>query len=236
MPARYWLPLPELREPAAVEHLHAAVSAWFDGDPDGDPSESSHHEVVKPYTISPTSRRGGRWGIEVSTLTDEAAHVVEQNAGRVAVRLGARFTTVGRAQLLRSSSWQQLADPDRATRWVVEFVTPFTYRSRNRTSPFPIPPVLLRSPAVAWARYSQREPLSVAVTQHHAIWVSSIDVNTEGVVLKGRTHPGLLGRVTYRCDDEVVTPVVSTLFRLAEFTGVGSFRGKGMGIVAVTAA
>lgn len=233
MPARYWVPLPDLRAPAAVEHLHAAVSSWFDGERVPDGAASPHHDVVKPYTISPTTSHRGQLGIQVSTLTDEADEAVARNAGRARLRLGGVVTSVGRAHRIRSSSWQELAQPDNARRWTMEFETPFTYRSRNRTSPFPLPPVILRGPAVAWETYSEQRAVTVPPEHHHTIWVSDLDARTETVTLKGRTHPGLLGRVTYRCDDDTIAPAVSTLMRLAEFTGVGSFRGKGMGIVTV---
>lgn len=234
MPMRYWLPLPDLRAPAAPEHLHAAVSSWFDGEPASAGEASPHHDTVKPYTISPTTQHCGQLGIQVSTLTEKADEAVARNAGRALLRLGSVVSSVGRAQVLRASTWQDLARPDSARKWTVYFETPFTYRSRNRASPFPGPPVILRNPTVAWNRYSEQQPVEVRAEQHHSIWVSDLNAHTEIVTLQGRKHPGLLGQVTYRCDDDAVAPIVSTLMRLAEFTGVGSFRGKGMGIVAVS--
>ncbi len=240
MPARYWLPLRGLEGPVPVEHLHAALSGWFDHVIAEDlvsapTSNLAPHEFIdKPYAISPTTRRGPVWGVEVAVVgTRTEEELVANAAAGVSVRLGSQFVAAGAVTKVADASWQELSDYDGSTGWTVQFVTPFTYRSKNRSSPFPAAAPVLRSPTTVWQTYCPLGPIELSAAEHSAIWVSRLDAQTELYTLKGREYPGLLGRVTYRCTDPVVAPKVSTLLRFAEFSGMGSFRGKGMGLVTV---
>lgn len=241
MPARYWLPLVGLERPVPVEHLHGALSGWFDHLIAEDLADQRMGEVdphdftEKPYAISPTTRRGHAWGIEVAVMGRRTEQALCSNADAgTAIRLGRTFVKPAPAARISGVDWQELKDYDGTTAWAVEFVTPFTTRTGNRSSPFPQPASVLRAPTTVWEKYSPLGPIEVPRASHSPIWVSSIDVRTEVYQLKGLKMPGLLGRVVYRCSDAAVAPAVSTLLRFAEFSGVGSFRGKGMGIVNVT--
>ncbi len=240
MPARYWLPLQGLQHPVPVEHLHAALSGWFDhviaedrvqpSDPQTDP----HDFAEKPYTISPATHRDSVWGIEVTVMGRRTEQELLANSTVGArLRLGKESVTAAPAVRLSGATWRQLRDYDGSTGWAVELVTPFTMRTGNRHSPFPLPSAVLRAPSTVWRAYCGLGPVEIPRNSQGSIWVSSIDVETTIYTLKGRAIPGLLGEVVYRCDDPAVAPAVSTLLRFAEFSGAGSFRGKGMGIVTV---
>lgn len=241
MPARYFLPLRGLEGPVPVEHLHAALSGWFDHviveDRVTAPSSGlePHDFTDKPYTISPTTRRGTVWGVEIAVVGQRTEQELVANAAAgTPVRLGSTFVRAGAVSKATSASWQELLDYDGSTGWTVQFVTPFTYRSHNRSSPFPMPAAVLRSPTTVWQAYSDLGPIELSPAEHATIWVSRLDAQTELYSLKGRKHPGLVGQVTYRCTDPGAAAKVSTLLRFAQFSGVGSFRGKGMGLVSVT--
>lgn len=242
MPATYWLPLPELHAPARVEHLHAAFSRWFDqpeGRCNGSEAEAigpRHHDTVKPYRLAPMSQHNSQWGAEISVLTEGAFRALErQITGRSVVRLDTAETPVGVPAVVSGESWDDLAHWRGDTGWRVEFLTPFTARTGSRSSPFPSPPVVLRAATEAWAAFSGRDPIKIPPVAHRHLWVSEVDVSTTTYSLNGHRHPGALGAVTYRADDDEVARSASALFRLAHYCGMGSFRGKGMGVVSVKA-
>lgn len=227
MPAIYWLPLPGLTRASKVEHVHAALSRWFDGD-DG------HAAKVKPYRLAPPSRRDGLWGVEVSLLTLNALNLFTAALDNDPVlRLGSHITPVGDPEVLHGASWDDLADWPGEAGWEVTFLSPFAFRTGNRTSPFPAFAVVLRAPTVAWERFSERPPLRITPAQQTHLWVPSVEIHTTTFQLNGRSYPGALGTITYRADDPDVARTASSLFRLATYCGMGSFRGKGMGVVVV---
>lgn len=242
MPATYWLPLPGMRRPARVEHLHAAFSRWFDQSeddavesataPPGD-AQPRHTAKVKSYRLAPMSRREGLWGAEVSVLTERAFRSLESHiAQRSVVRLGRTVTPVEVPVVLRGDSWDDLARWPGETAWQVEFLTPFSYRTNSRSSPFPSPSVVLRAAIATWTRFGPGM-VEVSPTTTAQLWVSRIDVTTTTYTLNENRHPGALGTITYRADDRDVARTLSPLFRLANYCGMGSFRGKGMGVVSV---
>lgn len=239
MPAIYWLPLPRMRGPARVEHLHAAFSRWFDRPPSANestavPSASGHHDNVKPYRLAPMSQRDGFWGMEISLLTEDAFRALEKHiTERSTVLLGKVPTPVGMPIVLSGESWDDLAHWRGDRGWEVGFLTPFTSRTGSRSSPFPSPSVVLRAATEAWAAFSDRQPVGVPPTAHPHLWVSEVSVSTTTYSINGHRHPGALGSITYRADDKEVARNASTLFRLAHYCGMGSFRGKGMGVVSV---
>lgn len=231
MPAIYWLPLPQMRGPARVEHLHAAFSRWFDGDAEG----GSHHENVKPYRLAPMSERDGTWGAEISILDERAFRALAaQFGGRLpTVRLGGVATVVETPVVVQGESWDDLAQWRGDTGWKVEFLTPFTFRTGSRSSPFPHASAVLRAATEAWKKFSGLEPVSIAPADQRDLWVSQVDVSTTTYTINGHRHPGALGSITYRAATEDVARSASSLFRLAHYCGMGSFRGKGMGVVSV---
>lgn len=228
MPAIYWIPLPGMHGPARVEHLHAAFSRWFDAD-------GEHHENVKPYRIAPMSQQDGRWGVEIAVLSEEAFHALESKIAEPStVRLGGVETPVATPVVMQGESWDDLAHWRGETGWRVDFLTPFTSRTGSRSSPFPSVPVVLRAATEAWAAFSGGPAASIPVAAQAQLWVSHVELSTTTFSINGHRHPGALGSVTYRAADAEVARIASPLFGLAHYCGMGSFRGKGMGVVSVT--
>lgn len=234
VPAIYWLPLPAMRRPAAVEHLHAAFSAWFDSAS----GHNTHKDPVKPYRLAPMSQRDGVWGVEVSLLTkDVFDSLAEHITAGVPVRLGRNQTDVGAPRLVHGESWEDLATWEGESAWRVHFLTPFASRtttdSGSRTSPFPAPAAALRAATDAWHEFSGRPPVRLSPADQAHLWVSHVELSTTRFTINGHDHPGALGTVVYRADTRDVAASASRVFRLAAYCGMGSFRGKGMGVVAV---
>ncbi|NLI85103.1 MAG: CRISPR system precrRNA processing endoribonuclease RAMP protein Cas6 [Propionibacterium sp.] len=236
MPALYFLPLLDQTGAARPEHLHAAITSWLD------PSTAdwNHRSVSKPYAISPITEVAGHVGIEISVLTESAERLLREAATSASeIRLGSRFTRVGNLQCLHETSWDELAAANEQT-WRLDFLTPTTFRTGNRCTPMPTLPALLRSPSESWRAFAPvpLDPLSHAEVAE--IWTSELDLHTEWLELilpnrKRRAEPrsvaGVLGSITYQCDNPEVAAKVGPLFRLVPYCGIGSFRGKGMGVV-----
>ncbi len=227
----WFVPL-DVRLPVRPEHLHAALSRWFDVGTDDLPDR--HRDLTKPYTISPPTDHDGRLGVMVSTLTDEAAwRLRTATASHRAVRLGRQQVRVGRPVRVESTSWAALSRLRPRFSWVVEFLTPTTFRSGQRASPFPAPAAMLRGPSVCWDAFSGLPPR--LGDRHHVrdLWVSDVDLQTVRLELRGISWPAALGHVEVRADDPAAAAAVTPLFALAPYCGVGSFRGKGFGVVRV---
>ncbi|WP_028709297.1 CRISPR system precrRNA processing endoribonuclease RAMP protein Cas6 [Propionicicella superfundia] len=236
MPAIYWVPLPRVAPPVKVEHLHAALSRWFDRGT-SDAGGVDHRAQTKPYTISPLSGEVDRFGVEVSVLTAEARDRLTLCAGSgERVRLGERWTIPGRALLQSSVSWGELAEGLPGCRWDLEFVTPGTFRTGNRSCGFPVPSSLLRSPAQCWNRFSSATKVELSHEESGSVWVSDFDIESVPLAVKGLRVGGVMGRLRLRCDDASTAAKVGSLLRLAEYCGVGSYRTKGFGIVRVRSA
>lgn len=229
MPEIWFLPL-DVPMPTKAEHLHAALSAWFDTETPDAPDR--HHDNTKPYTISPPTQHRGRWGVEVSTVTPEASWRLTSaaTAGKP-IRLGHRQVRVGHPEVLVRASWWDLTTRKTIGRWVVDFMSPTTFRSGQRASPLPTPPVMLRGPIESWAAYSGLPPLLDDTRRLRELWVSRVDLETVSMSLRKISWPAVLGRIEVRSDDPSLSSMVEPLFALAPFCGVGSFRGKGFGVV-----
>ena len=227
MPTRWWVPLDGVRpEQVKLEHVHAAVSRWFD-------RKAEHHAAgVKPYAISPLARdEDGRAGFEVSTLTDTAAHLLDvATAPPATVRLGSDQAVIGRPYRIADESWASLSEPSGADSWDLELVTPVTFRRGNRASPLPVAGAVLRGIVTSWNALSglpERE-----LTRQHSddVWVSDIQGASQRMTLSGLRLSAFAGRVVYRCDVPATRDLVDALFRLAPYAGVGSAKAKGLGV------
>ncbi len=228
MPERWWVPLAGIRpEPVKPEHLHAAVSRWFDR------SDAEHDAVTKPYAISPLGQAGdatGRIGFEVSTLTPAARDRLADHGAGTEIRLGGQVGRLGRTELLAQEAWIELAEPSGERRWELGFLTPATFRRGDRSSPLPVPSSALRGLQDSWAAHSGLPPRTLTAQQSDQIWVSDLAGRSEELRISGVTLSGFVGRVTFRCPEQSLADVVDGLFRLAPYTGVGSFKAKGLGV------
>lgn len=262
MPARWFVPVRGL-DPhrTRLEHVHAAFSAWFDR------SDAEHGAGEKPYSISPLTERDGQVGVIIGTLTDYAAESVcaagtlgdggvnaGMDAGRAAegrpmIRLGNQWRPVGRPRRLEEASWWDLAQPRDVRSWRLDFLTPATFRSGDRSSPLPSVATITGGLERAWTTWCE-DPRVRDITRdlasnprgQSALWVSDLDLSstlTEITVGRSRRPiqlSGVTGSMTLRVDDVAGAAWASPLLRLAPFCGVGSMRAKGFGVVEVRTA
>ena len=249
MPARWFVPVRGL-DPhrTRLEHVHAAFSAWFDR------SEAEHGAGEKPYSISPLTERDGQIGVLIGTLTDYAAESVcaagtlgeESRSGsqRPMIRLGNQWRQVGRPRRLEQVSWWELAQPREVRSWQLEFLTPTTFRSGDRSSPLPNVATIAAGLERAWTTWCEDPRVRELVRNprdRSALWVSDIDLRSRVTDLTvGRAGTpvrlsGVTGSITLRVDDAGGAAWAGPLLGLAPFCGVGSMRAKGFGVVEVRA-
>ncbi|HZK06091.1 MAG TPA: CRISPR system precrRNA processing endoribonuclease RAMP protein Cas6 [Actinomycetaceae bacterium] len=213
-----------------LTHLHAAISRVFDHD------TTDHIRNVKPYSIA-APRPEGHSGIiiEIGVLTDIAETRLLKGipAGR-AFRFGrdiGQATAVPR--LLGGASWAQLSDLPPARRWSVRFLTPTTFRDRDRSSPLPAPSSALRGLTLKWNALSGLAPIEHTGEQTASVWVSDIEGRSVPLDVGGRILSGFVGESVWRCDNDAVAPDVGRLLAMAQFSGIGSATAKGFGTVRV---
>lgn len=239
MPSRWWVPIPGLTaERVRLDHVHAAVSGWFDH------SSVEHRANDKPYAVSPPSRdAAGGTGIEVAVLTDLALEQLRQaTTDGSQIRLGNQVRRVHSPIELASESWSDLASDDLADRWTLELATPATFRSGDRSSPLPSVRTILTGLARTWSQWAPPST-PTPVVPDGSVWVSDLDLRSDRVSVAVRDRStgqrrdlvvsGVMGRVTLRCDDESARSSASSLLRLASYSGVGSMTRKGLGVVRV---
>lgn len=240
-----------------LEAPHAVVSRWLDTD-------GAHRAPVKPYAIGPPSVEGDRTVLEIRLLDDRLSERLVGSAPAGApVRLGRhRFRVAARPSPVDAVAWAELswrcsgpcAGPVEQA-WRVVFESPATFRSGNRSSPFPAPGAVLRG---LLSRWRLLDPDSVPTPQGpepRSVWVSDLEGRTVTVRRAGRILPGFVGEVRYVCDppegipDGPGTPsggagpedpgnpgdreVVGSLLRFAEYAGVGSHTPFGFGTIRV---
>lgn len=227
MPSIVWVSLTGLTSPPRVEHVHAAFSRWFDVE-----GVAAHPDNTKPYRLSPADQRGDDWGVEVSLWSDPARVVLQQHlAAHSHLRLGERTVQAVAGFSLADESWEDLSSWSGETRWRVHFMTPFVARTNSRPSPLPTPPVLLRTPAASWTEHADIPPPPLSREEHRDIWVSDVNLSTARVPLGRHVYPGAVGNVLLQAEGERASRHLAAMLRFAVYCGVGSFRGKGMGVI-----
>ena len=234
MPTRWFVAIPGLiPERVKLEHVHAAVSGWFDT------SIPEHRAGEKPYAVSPPTRdQHGITGVEVVTLTDEATRrLTTATAGHPEVRLGNQCRRLGGMRRLCADEWAELAQPCSTTEWRLELVTPTTFRTGNRSSPLPTVEGLVRGARAAWAAWS---PVSLPEGDGSSLWVSDVDLRSDIVPLTirgadGRSREILISAVTGSLvvRHGPTDHTAAALVRTASYTGVGAMTLKGLGVTRV---
>ena len=228
MPSRWWIPLQGARpDRVRLEHLHAAVSRWFDRTPE------QHAAGTKPYALSPLARDAESSGVgfELSTLTaDVEEQLLERVAPPATIRLGPGQVLLGQLRRTDSEAWPSLAIPSGARSWDLEFVTPVTFRRGNRSSPLPVAGSVLRGLLDSWNAWSGLPIRNLTRQDSDEIWVSDIQGRSEPITVSGIRLSAFVGRVCFRCDDQAIADLVDPLFRLAPYAGVGSAKAKGLGV------
>ena len=228
MPSRWWIPLQGARpDRVRLEHLHAAVSRWFDRSPE------QHAAGTKPYAISPLARDADSPGVgfELATLTAAAEEcLLERVVPPATIRLGPDQVLLGEPRKTDTEQWSSLANPSSAGSWDLEFVTPVTFRRGNRSSPLPMAGSVLRGLLDSWNAWSGMPIRNLTRQDSDEIWVSDIDGRSEPMTVSGVRLSAFVGRVCFRCDNQAIADLVDPLFRLAPYAGVGSAKAKGLGV------
>lgn len=239
MPSRWFVPIRGVDATRVrLEFTHAAFSRWFDR------SGAEHAANDKPYAVSPLTDYKGRVGAEISTLTDDAERrlwaAIEADTP---IRLGTQTRQIGRPARLHTTTWGGMAAEAAGEReWTLEFVTPTTFRSGDRSSPLPTLPTVMGGLSRAWNLWSGLDRREYDPRVDGALWVSDLDLRSTLIELEIRDRHGALkpihlscclGALTLRCDDPATAARVAPLIRLAAYAGVGSMRGKGLGVVRV---
>jgi CRISPR-associated endoribonuclease Cas6 len=228
MPSQWTI---RLEGPAApdipAEAPHAVVSRWLDED---------HAAPVKPYSITPPESRGRRTTLQVRLLDDALSGplTVHTEPGTV-VRLGRhRFTVTTPPALEHGCSWAQLSATPPRRAWEVAYVSPVTFRRRNRTCPWPAPDSVLTSLSARWQALDAATAPTITHQVLRSVWVSDIEGRSRPFTLKDTIVSGFVGRLRYACDgtdDEAAT--VSALFAFARYAGIGSHTAFGLGAARV---
>lgn len=224
---RKWIiPITDV-DPATIklDWIHAALSRLVDAD---------HKSQTKPWALSPLRCIDGVTVAEVSTLTDDAAHLLVNNAvAGTDVRFGPYRARLRQdAILLQESPWPARTDsPHR--QWELNFLTPATFRRDNRMSPWPEPLSIIRSLRERWNCLRLHDPISHIdprdITRN--VWISDLDGRSETLRIASLQASGFVGTLHIRCDSPTLAVDIDRLIRFAEFGGVGSYTTRGLGVV-----
>ncbi|MFT4189115.1 MAG: CRISPR system precrRNA processing endoribonuclease RAMP protein Cas6 [Aeromicrobium sp.] len=213
-----------------LQYLHGAISNWFDA------NEVEHKAGSKPYSLTPLSQRGEEFGVEIATLTSEAALRLHTACVQgTVVRLGPQQGRVAAAPtLVDVVAWESLgARPQNM--WSLDFLTPTVFRRGKRYSPLPTPQSITRSLSYQWNAWSGLESIRLDHAEVDQVWVSSFEGGSHPIRLRfkrevTRTYEGFVGRLTLRCDDDTVAAATARLLGVAPYAGVGSFTLRGLGV------
>lgn len=251
MPTRWFVPVRGV-DPSRVrlEQVHAAFSGWFDR------TEVEHQAGEKPYSISPLTEHRGDVGVIVGTLSDYAAQRVcaagldkltASGGSAPVIRLGNQWRPVGRPRRLAEVTWRELATDRGEREWRLEFLTPTTFRSGDRSSPLPSVETITAGLERAWSMWCDDPTVAELPSDprgRRALWVTELDLRSVASDLRvgGRAAgsrrvrlSGVVGSMTLRVDDDAAAGWAGPLLRLAPYCGLGSMRAKGFGVVEVRA-
>lgn len=247
--------------PATPRRLHAAVSGIFDlprgitRDRARDIPSLAHRPAhdnagVKPYSIGQIGDMGRYVVVELRLVDDRLVETLDAWlawGGVLEVGDGGEQTAAlaaVEAQIIRTVSWEELAQTPPATCWDVEFLTPTVFSSRGRHVQRITPASLMISLQQRW--WSQ-DP-GTAPTRYPAMAVAEAfdwdDATVEVPVTlakNGNDPRGRLGasritayegrmRVWGREEGELAA-TFSRLMALAEFSNVGSYTSYGLGVM-----
>jgi CRISPR-associated endoribonuclease Cas6 len=229
MPSRWELRLPTPSpETVRLEHLHAAVSRWFDA------GEEAHRGKTKGYTVSPL--RAGPHGpvVEIGLVDDSLIDILHTHATPGAtVRLGHTHVTVpAEPTQVAATTWQSLTEREAPQAWCLRFVTPLTFRRGNRFTPMPAPKPILASLRATWRAFAPPDiaqpDLDLALDP---VWVTDINGANDVREVNGRTVSGFIGQLRIECDAAPhIAHAVNQVIKLAPYSGVGAYTTRGFGV------
>lgn len=227
MPSRWEITLAGA-EPGAVrwEHLHAAISTWFDDD-------KEHHDKVKPFSLTPP-RDGERHPVlEIGLLRDDLVdRLLSSWAPGARMRLGrAHLTSVAEPRQIAAARWEDLVTGHLDRAWCLRFVTPLTFRRGNRFTPLPAPTPILGSLRRSWNTHAPDDAQVTLDLVGDPVWTTDIDGANEVLTVNGLTVSGFVGRLRIECDaPDATARAVATLMRLAPYSGVGANTTRCFGV------
>jgi CRISPR-associated endoribonuclease Cas6 len=229
MPSRWRVTLPAIDAATVrLEHLHAAVSGWFDHD------VRAHGADSKPYTVSPAHVAETGTALEISLLEDalvDQLHVAAAPGARI--RLGSAWVRIAHPPVqVAAITWDELSAAGSNTAWCLRFVTPTTFRRGNNFTPSPSLRAILGSLRRSWRLAPPGvAPMQLELTPE-PVWLTDIDVASHVLKVNGRTVSGFTGRLRFVCDaGPDVAAAVDRLVRLAPYAGVGAYTTRGFGMV-----
>ncbi len=231
MPRRHFVPL-LFREAPRQNHLHAAITRWFDWG-----AATTHDSHAKPYTISPPTVVDDLAGVLITTFSDDADAVLEQVATkRPSLVLGRQGEVlVGVPRVLLERSWEQIAaaTPPATGTWRVDFHTPTQFRTGKHFGLLPTPQLVLGAALNECGHYAPDALPSKSDRPLHQLLVADVDLATERYSFGDITYVGFVGHATYRAPSREVATAVAPLFAALPFVGAGSYRVRGLGCVDV---
>jgi CRISPR-associated endoribonuclease Cas6 len=228
MPSQWTIRLDGPTDPGfPAEAPHAVVSRWLDDD---------HNAQAKSFSIAPPTRFGRFLVLHIRLLDDVlSGRLTEQAVVGSSVRLGRHpFTVAAPPTLVDGASWTDLASTPPARSWEVLYLSPATFRHRNRSSPWPAPASVLTGLSVRWRLLDPVTAPAPDPQTLRTVWVSDIEGRSEPFTLKQMIVSGFVGRLRYVCDgtpDQIAA--VSSLFSFARYAGIGSHTAFGCGTVDV---
>ncbi|WP_432559276.1 CRISPR system precrRNA processing endoribonuclease RAMP protein Cas6 [Granulicoccus sp. GXG6511] len=247
MPTRWWIPLDDVTDPAAIrlDHTHAALASWLDpltADHKGVPFDEEHAQRLKPWFNAPLSRNGdGQLGLEVSTLTDHLTRCLHKGPPQATLRLGRQHARTVAPSPIKHASWTDIDQSDFTSTWTLAFLTPTCFRRRgsSRVSALPSPEPILRQLNTYWTAYSG---LKSRLGDHQTpdLVVTSCHIRTHHVQLApARTVPhnqrfpskvpGFTGHLTLEASPRDASSI-APLMQLIDYVNIGSFARRGLGV------
>ncbi len=238
MPSRWWVPVHGIAlERIRIEHIHAALSGWFDR------TLAEHRSGAKPYTISPPvsgATGDGGVGIEVVLFNDVAVDRFHDHARPAApITLGHQSGRLGRPELLSHHTWTDFLEAPIERCWAIELLTPTTFRSGDRSSPLPSMRAIMMGLAQSWRMWGD-QPAPDPVEAIRGTWVSALDLTSASVTFpvnqRGRRVEvevsGAVGTMEVRADAPAA-PATTGLLGWAAYAGIGGMTRRGLGQVNV---
>lgn len=233
-PTRWWVPIVGV-DPAEItlEQMHAVVSRWLDDD---------HWDSTKPYALSQIAETSNGVGLEVGTFTEEVVKRLHEASCRTYM-WGRQEGLVNKPVNVQHDSWDELATPTGADRWILSFDSPTTFRRGIRSTPLPAPESILRGLSNLWNKFSGKPEIRLGYPEVAEVWVADISGSSETVSITYRSKDkrGIRGQRTVkmhcfrgdielRCTEPLIAQQVDSLMRFSDYTGIGSQREKGLGV------
>jgi CRISPR-associated endoribonuclease Cas6 len=246
-----WLDDQPAHSPAAAPETPDPRPAWADGAPasgrttagrsQGEGVVSGHAAARRPWALSPPQQvddlgRGERDRVllEVRLLDDRLGdRLLRSCRPGTPVRFGRwPLAVAGEPELLEHADWGALGRGTSERAWLLRVISPATFRSRNRTSPWADPVAVARGLHQRWQLLHPSTAPDAVDGGARSVWVSDFDGRSEVTRLRGQVVSGFVGRLRYVADGpRAEAEAFSALMGFAAFAGIGSHTTYGFGTV-----